>query len=146
MSVTSKPCPCPSRRTVLTGAGAVGAAALLAACSGGESGPPMVESSADDPVVTELSTLREQGAIGFESDSGKAIAIDLGDEVVAYSSVCTHNGCTVDRDAEQRQIACPCHGSRFDPADGTVLNGPARQPLAPVAVTVDEGAGVLRRG
>lgn len=146
MSATSNPCPCPSRRTVLVGAGAVGAAGLLAACGGGEGGPPMVDNAADDPVITELSALREQGALGFESGSGKAIAIDLDNEVVAYSSICTHNGCTVDWDAEARQIACPCHGSRFDAADGSVLNGPAREPLAAVAVTVDEAAGVLRRG
>jgi cytochrome b6-f complex iron-sulfur subunit len=139
---------CPSRRAVLAGAGAVTAAGLLAACSsgGGEPSGPQATSGADDPVIADLATLREEGSIAFESADGKAIAVAVGDEVVAYSSVCTHNGCTVVWDAEASELSCPCHGSRFDPADGAPTTGPARTPLPAVPVTVDEAEGVLRRG
>ena len=143
MSCTS--CPRPTRRAVLAGAGALGAAGLLSACGGGDS-TPTASSGADDPVITELSTLREEGAVVFDSADGKAIAVDTGSAVVAYSAVCTHDGCTVGWDAEAKEIACPCHGSRFAAADGSVVNGPARDPLGSVAVTVDEAEGVLRRG
>jgi Rieske Fe-S protein len=34
-------------------------------------------------------------------------------------------------------INCPCHGSRFSITDGSVVNGPALQPLAKKAVTVN---------
>ena len=138
-------CSGPSRRTVLAGAGALGAASLLAACGGGEPATPMATSGAGDDVITELQALRDAGALAFETPDGKAIAIASGDEVVAYSSVCTHNGCTVEWDAEAEQLSCPCHGSRFDPADGSVLNGPARQPLPAVDVVVDEEQGVVKR-
>ena len=33
-------------------------------------------------------------------------------------------------------IVCPCHGSKFHIADGSVASGPASQPLAPVAIMV----------
>jgi hypothetical protein len=53
----------------------------------------------------------------------------------AFSSVCTHAGCAVS-DVQQSQIICPCHGSVFSAVDGSVLNGPASTPLAPVNIAV----------
>jgi Rieske Fe-S protein len=135
-----------SRRALLAGAGAVGAAGVLAACGGAEPSAPAATSAPDDPVIGQLSELRQQGALAFESADGKALAVAVEDGVNAYSAVCTHDGCTVGWDGEAGEIACPCHGSRFSAADGSVLRGPARAPLPPVPVTVDEAEGVLRRG
>lgn len=53
----------------------------------------------------------------------------------AFSLVCTHLGCTVEK-AEQG-FACPCHGSRFD-ADGQVTHGPAAASLRSLRVEVTE--------
>ena len=53
----------------------------------------------------------------------------------AFTSVCTHQGCTV---AEVVQtINCNCHGSKFSITDGSVVNGPASTPLAAKQVTVN---------
>ena len=143
-------CPCPSaglsRRTVLAAAGTVG---LLTACGGGASetsAVPEATTAASDPVITDLEALRAEGAVVFETDDGDAIAVDVDGEVLAYSTICTHEGCTVGWDAQEKQLACPCHGSRFDPLDaGAVISGPARSPLPAVEVVVDEAEGVLRR-
>jgi Rieske Fe-S protein len=55
--------------------------------------------------------------------------------IKAFTAVCTHQGCTVSS-IEGDLIVCPCHGSRYHLNDGSVANGPAPRPLAPIAVTV----------
>ena len=56
-------------------------------------------------------------------------------EFKAFTSVCTHQGCTV---AEVVQtINCTCHGSKFSITDGSVVNGPATAPLAAKNVTAN---------
>ena len=57
----------------------------------------------------------------------------------AYSAVCTHLGCIVAFDPVAGAIVCPCHDGRFNPANGSVISGPPPQPLAPIAVAVEQG-------
>ena len=59
----------------------------------------------------------------------------------AFTAVCTHQGCTVGT-VSGGEIHCPCHGSAFSIKDGSVVNGPAASPLAPVAIKVD-GTSIL---
>ena len=53
----------------------------------------------------------------------------------AFSSICTHQSCPVTKVAEG-SIDCSCHGSRFSIEDGSVLDGPAPEPLGEQAVKV----------
>jgi Rieske Fe-S protein len=65
------------------------------------------------------------------------VHLDNGD-FVAYSAVCTHQGCTVAY--KNGQLACPCHGSVFDPAHGAeVVAGPAPRPLPKIPIKVSGG-------
>jgi len=57
-------------------------------------------------------------------------------EFVALSAVCTHLGCIVKWQADEREFLCPCHGGRFSP-QGEVLAGPPPSALEPLPVTLD---------
>lgn len=50
------------------------------------------------------------------------------DRFRVLSLQCTHLGCTLRWDDTSQNLACPCHGSRFDDA-GRVLQGPAKRQL-----------------
>ena len=60
----------------------------------------------------------------------------------AFSATCTHQGCAVSEVANGT-INCPCHGSRFAVADGSVTAGPATTPLPEKTVAVQDNAVVL---
>lgn len=60
--------------------------------------------------------------------------------VVAYSSICTHDACSVTTwDSEKHQLVCPCHHSIFDPkAGGSLVSGPAYRSLPALPLKVDD--------
>jgi len=147
------------------GVGAAGAS-VLAACGGGSggdqsgggggsadgSGGGSASSSAEaSGGATETAAASGGGGIAsasevgpgsaakFEDSGSPAVLVHLEDgDFVAYSAVCTHQGCTVAY--KDGQLACPCHGSIFDPANGgAVVNGPAQQPLPEIPVEVRGG-------
>lgn len=91
------------------------------------------------PALIAVADVPVGGAASAKDAEGKPIIVAQPEAgtIVAFSAVCTHNGCTV-APAGSR-IACPCHQSSFAIADGARLGGPAQQPLAPVAVTVVDG-------
>jgi thiosulfate dehydrogenase [quinone] large subunit len=72
-----------------------------------------------------------------------AIIVRLADgSYVAFDAVCTHAGCTVEWDAADASLACPCHGAVFDPQHGgAAVVGPAQDPLASIPIVVDPASG-----
>jgi Rieske Fe-S protein len=58
----------------------------------------------------------------------------------AFTSTCTHMGCTVGEVSDGR-IKCPRHGSQFSIADGSVVREPAARPLT--AYELEVGAGQI---
>jgi len=61
--------------------------------------------------------------------------------VVAYSGVCTHQGCPVNMWSKERDgLFCSCHGSIYDPRNGAeVIAGPAPRPLPALDLKVADG-------
>ncbi len=57
---------------------------------------------------------------------------------MALSLICTHLGCSVRYNSEEKQFICPCHSSAFD-LEGNVLNPPAPRPLDAYRVFIDQG-------
>jgi rieske iron-sulfur protein len=70
------------------------------------------------------------------------------DGVVAYSGVCTHQGCAVNMWAKDvGALFCSCHGSIYDPkADAEVLGGPAPRPLPGLGLKLDGDVPVVAAG
>ena len=64
-----------------------------------------------------------------------------GDSFRAFTSICTHEQCTVG-DYRGGRIVCPCHGSQYD-STGQVVVGPATQRLREFAVAHDGSANTL---
>jgi Rieske Fe-S protein len=125
-----------TRRTVLaTGA----AAALAAGCSKyGDSNDSSGSSSVKASGGQELATTADIPVGGGKILKAQKVVVTQPkkDEFKAFSAVCTHQGCTVSAIANGT-INCPCHGSKFNIADGTVAGGPAPKPLPAEQITVE---------
>ena len=138
-----------SRRKVLVaGAGTALGASVLAACSGGGSASEPTTASGSSggggaavggDVLAKVSDVPVGGAISANDTDGKPIIVSqpTQGDVVAFSAICTHMGCTVAPAGNQLQ--CPCHGSTYDLATGENTGGPAPSPLPKVQVTVHKG-------
>jgi Rieske Fe-S protein len=129
-----------TRRGVLLGAGALGAGAVLAGCGQNSSTPASQSSSA----ASATSTSGLDGLTVNQVPVGGGIVLQNQDAVVtqpqpgqfkAFSATCTHQGCIVGG-VNGGTINCPCHGSKFNITDGSVVTGPATAPLPPKTVVV----------
>lgn len=136
------------------------AASALAACGGGGSsaenaggeaaggnaaggGPKIGKGQA----IAKQSEVAANTAFPFtDAETGQQsvlVRLENG-EFAAYSAICTHQACTVAYQPQTQKLACPCHGSIFDPAkSATVETGPAQTPLPGVEIRV-EGGEVIR--
>ncbi|MGE5137810.1 MAG: Rieske (2Fe-2S) protein [Gemmatimonadota bacterium] len=157
-----------TRRTLLAGAGLAGLASTVAGCAVIRSDAVAAarqEAANGDSTVAPASMAPGGGgaaspaAGGMAQAAGKPLGavseIPVGGGKVftaaqvvvtqpaagqfrAFSAVCTHAQCLVDKVAMGR-IDCPCHGSQFSVKDGSVAAGPAPSPLPPRNITVQGG-------
>ena len=130
-----------TRRTVLTvGAAAVGTAglAMLAGCSKTTSASAATGSGANPAVLAKVADIPVGNAVSATL-GGKPILISqpASGTIVAFTAICTHQGCTVAPAGKEFQ--CPCHGSVYNAATGAVIQGPAPAPLAAIPVKVESG-------
>ncbi|MEV5441043.1 Rieske (2Fe-2S) protein [Streptomyces sp. NPDC052644] len=153
-----------ARRTVVAAAGGAGLAAVLTACGGPDGAAPPAAGGAGEGagsgygtggangtggaagsggaaggrVLARKSEIPEGGGKVF-ADQGVVVTQPAAGQFKAFSAMCTHQGCAV-KDVADGVINCPCHGSTFDAADGSVKAGPATAPLAPASITVEGDA------
>ena len=128
----------------------------IAACTPATTEDPATDETADAPAAppepdldtsvqadgfAAVGTVAQLESEGFLADknfeAGPVIVIPAADSpggVVALNSTCNHQGCNVDWTASE--FVCPCHGSKFA-ADGSLVNGPATEPLATFEAKID---------
>jgi thiosulfate dehydrogenase [quinone] large subunit len=152
------------RRVLLERATAAGLLAALAAALGGivaglghlgsqpqtASGAPTLGGAGDGATGTAhkgrliglASSVPVGGAAAFTDPSLQSPAFVLQPKpgtFVAFSRICTHEGCTVNFDRKTEEFVCPCHGSIFNATTGAVIQGPAPTPLPSIPVSESDG-------
>ncbi|GAA2159175.1 Rieske (2Fe-2S) protein [Actinomadura napierensis] len=127
-----------ARRTVLCGAGAAGAALLAAGCATNQNKEPKDLSGKQ---VAKTSDIPVGGGKTF-ADSKVVVTQPQQGAFKVFTAICTHQGCVVDR-VSNGVIKCPCHGSEFKIADGSVAKGPASKPLKEYPAQVKNGGIVI---
>jgi Rieske Fe-S protein len=147
-----------TRRVMLAGAGAAALAVLAGCATYDSSAAPAAPAPAPTPVPAGGSTgdsaspdgsgggaaAKDVLAVTTDIPVGGGKIIDRQQVVITqptagtfkcFTAVCTHQGCIVG-DVTGGTINCPCHGSKFKVADGSVAKGPAARPLRAVDITV----------
>ncbi|MEV5487314.1 Rieske (2Fe-2S) protein [Streptomyces bobili] len=129
--------PSATRRTVLRGAALVPVAGLgTAACSptGGTTAPATPTAPVELGADGELA----EGGARLYRDHNVVVSRSASGELKAYSSICTHAGCPINK-LDGTTLICPCHGSEFDATSGEVLKAPATVPLNALPVRTENG-------
>src|SRR5262245_51325902 len=126
-----------SRRAVLLGAGAAGAAGVLAACGDGpvNSPQPTAGTTPVDPVRIPIDFVPIGGGY-IDFKRGVIVTQPEAGQFRGFDANCTHARCHITWVADGL-IQCPCHGSEFRISDGSVARGPATRSLDARTVTVD---------
>ncbi|MFB7453743.1 Rieske (2Fe-2S) protein [Streptomyces sp. NPDC057027] len=132
------------RRTVL-----FAAAALTTGCGsdgGGDGGTSTSTPAASEPApattaapsggtpLARTSEIPVGGGTVFAKEK-VVVTQPAAGEFKAFSAICTHQGCTVNKVADGT-IDCPCHGSKYRIADGSVAAGPAPRALPAEQINV----------
>jgi nitrite reductase/ring-hydroxylating ferredoxin subunit len=81
---------------------------------------------------------RDAWTLEKQVELGAAWLVRRDGGVSAWSTVCPHLGCAVDRSAIGPGFNCPCHDSSFDP-EGRRLDGPSPRDLDALATRVEDG-------
>ncbi|MGW0081709.1 Rieske (2Fe-2S) protein [Streptomyces sp. NPDC003393] len=129
--------PSARRRTILRGAALTPVAGLgLVACGpeGGASAPAAPTAPVDLGPESEV----PKGGAKLYRDHNVVVSRDAGGALKAFSTVCTHAGCPINK-LQDTTLICPCHGSRFDATTGEVVQSPATEPLVALPVRAEGG-------
>jgi Rieske Fe-S protein len=108
--------------------------------------PPVINGTVTVPLATYPALAMIGGSVLGQpkglADTLIVVRVDA-TTAVALSSVCTHLQCAVGYSMTNKDLECPCHGSRFD-LTGKVTMSPATLPLKAYTATFDGMAVVIK--
>ena len=113
----------------------------LIACSEAES---TANTNSEEELLSigTVSQLEKTGSLLDEEAKVLVIKNSKG-ELIAVNPTCTHQGCIVDWEPDEKQFICPCHNAKYAP-DGKVLATPAQSALSTYQVLEDNGNILVR--
>ncbi|MDX2129560.1 MAG: Rieske (2Fe-2S) protein [Chloroherpetonaceae bacterium] len=80
----------------------------------------------------------------FKFNDQPVFVLNSNGELSAMSAKCTHLGCNVQWQPQEKVVWCACHNAKYN-TDGTKLSGPQPADLAKFAVKVQDGNIVLSK-
>lgn len=135
-----------NRRVVLASSLVTTSAVALAACAQPQATETVPPVGSDDETPTGEFSEVLVGNID-EIPVGTGVKVMVNDELTilvthpaeakfkAFSATCTHSGCLVSG-VKEGQIACACHGARFNMETGEPEQGPAKSALKKIDLEV----------
>jgi nitrite reductase/ring-hydroxylating ferredoxin subunit len=101
-------------------------------------------------VAMALDELRLDKATHVTLDAGPVLLYRTDERVYAIGNRCTHQGAPLDRGpirvgGSMSTVTCPAHGSMFRLENGSVVRGPAHEPVPAYDVRVTSGTIQLRQ-
>ena len=139
-------------KTIAALSGAAGCAALavptvrfvVAPALGGAGAGRWIKTVAADSLlegepkrVALVADHRDAWTLERDVELGTAWLLRKGNEITAWSTVCPHLGCAVDK-SPTGGFNCPCHDSAFD-VDGRRLTGPSPRGLDTLPTKLEDG-------
>jgi Rieske Fe-S protein len=100
-------------------------------------GPVSRFEASTEPVEAVLSFAETQGYYS-ESRRKRVFLFTENGRLTAFSSTCSHLGCSVSWDSRKGLFLCPCHGGAYR-KDGSVAGGPPPRPLKRLPIEIDRG-------
>ena len=128
-----------SRRAAIGSMAAAGTIALAGCASAEVSTTPTPNTPAvtGEVLLGLTSEVPVGGGTKFAVDKTLAVLVTQtkAGSYKGFSATCTHAGCIVSG-VENREIACGCHGARFDPESGMPIAGPAKSALGKIVLDI----------
>jgi len=117
-----------------------------------------ISGRSEEPTPNEIQPLKENEFVLNDCPPGKILklqyagqtvmVVNIGGKFYATEEECTHAGGPLSEGELQGDtVICPWHGSRFNLTDGSIVRGPATEPLATYKVQIEGEIGkVVKKG
>jgi 3-phenylpropionate/trans-cinnamate dioxygenase ferredoxin subunit len=102
---------------------------------------------ADFVQVASVDEIPDPSSLLVEIGDRLVVVIHAAGHFYALDDICTHDGGPLSEgpvDPEERTIACPRHGAKFDLATGAALTMPATKPTVAHEVKIEENNVLVR--
>lgn len=117
----------------------------IAACSSQSTPSKLTNTSSRSDgfkAVGTVAELDQKGHILNQDVAGNSVIIirnpTVKNNLMAINPTCSHAGCAVNWEQDQKFFICPCHESKFAP-DGRVVGGPATEGLQTYTAKLERG-------